>query len=138
MVDTTSPRLSTLEHRPPPEHRVLSTEAERLAEGRLHARPNADCGRVAETFRALADSSRVRIVDALLHQELCTSDLAALLEMSEPAVSQHLRILRMLRIVRAHRHGRRVFYALDDQHVRSLLTMSMDHLHDVVPREAAG
>ncbi len=132
MVDIAAPRLSNTEHR------VLSTEAERLTEGRLHSRPSGDYARAAESFRALADASRVRIVDALLHQELCTSDLAALLDMSEPAVSQHLRILRMLRIVRAHRHGRRVFYALDDEHVRSLLTMSMDHLHADLPREAAG
>ena len=118
-------------------HRVLSSEEERLAEGHRHVRAPGDYANVADTFHALADTSRVRIVDALLHQELCTSDLAALLDLSEPAVSQHLRILRMLRIVRAHRHGRRVFYALDDEHVRSLLSMSMDHLHDDGVRAAA-
>ena len=111
------------------EHTVLDTEAERTALGRRNLRHDAEYALVAETFRALADPSRVKIVDALLHQELCTSDLAAIIGLSEPAVSQHLRVLRMLRVVRAHRHGHRVFYALDDEHVRELLTMTIDHLH---------
>ena len=58
---------------------------------------------LAETFRALADSSRVKIVYSLLRQELCTCDLAAITGQSESAVSQHLRVLRQLRLVRNRR-----------------------------------
>ncbi len=84
--------------------------------------------RLAEIFRTLADSSRARIVHSLLHQELCTCDLAAITGLSEPAVSQHLRILRALRLVKSRREGKRVYYALDDDHVRFLLDISLQHL----------
>ncbi|PZC48821.1 MAG: ArsR family transcriptional regulator [Chloroflexi bacterium] len=83
---------------------------------------------LAEVFRALADPSRAKIVHSLLHQELCTCDLAAIVSLSEPGVSQHLRILRNLRVVKARRAGRRVFYSLDDAHVRELLSLSLSHL----------
>ena len=96
-------------------HRLLSTDSERVREGTRALLPDDSYIRIAETFRALADSSRAKILEALLHQELCTSDLAAIIGLSEPAVSQHLRLLRTLRVVRSHRHGHRVFYALDDE-----------------------
>ena len=83
---------------------------------------------LAETFRALADSSRVKIVSSLLQQELCVCDLAAVVGMSESAVSQHLRILRNLRLVKTRREGKLVYYALDDAHVRELLDVSLNHL----------
>ena len=72
---------------------------------------------LAETFRALGDPTRVRILDALSHGELCVCDLAAVLSLSQSAVSHQLRLLRGLRLVRARRAGRMVFYALDDRHV---------------------
>ena len=55
-------------------------------------------------------------------------DLVTLLEKSQPAISHQLRILRSLRLVRAHRRGRRVFYALDDDHVRVLFEQGLEHL----------
>ena len=109
-------------------HRLLVTDTQRVQEGWRALGPDDTYVRIAEIFRALADTSRVKIVDALLHQELCTSDLSAIIGLSESAVSQHLRILRMLRVVRSNRHGHRVFYALDDDHMRSLLTLTVDHL----------
>ena len=110
------------------EHVVLPTGAERVREGRLLLRDDDLYLRVSEIFRALADSSRAKIVDALLHQELCTSDLAPIVGITESAVSQHLRMLKLLRVVKSHRHGNRVFYALEDEHVRSLLLLTIDHL----------
>ena len=65
---------------------------------------------VAEIFKALADPTRVRILHALLHAELCVGDLAAVLGMTESAVSHQLRLLRGLRVVRARREGKLVFY----------------------------
>jgi len=84
--------------------------------------------RLAEIFRTLADSSRARIVHSLLQQDLCTCDLAAITCLSEPAVSQHLRILRALCLVKSRREGKRVYYSLDDEHVRFLLDISLQHL----------
>lgn len=83
---------------------------------------------VAETFKALADPTRVRILHALSHAELCVGDLAAVLEMSESAVSHQLRLLRSLRVVRPRREGKQVFYALDDEHVTRLFQLSLEHL----------
>ncbi len=85
---------------------------------------------MAELFRALADASRARIVYALLQGEMTTSGLAALLGMTLPSVSQHLRLLRTLRIVRPRRAGRLVFYSLDDSHIRLLVTQTLHHLQE--------
>ncbi len=89
---------------------------------------------MAETFRALADSTRVKIVGCLLEQELCTADLAAILHYSESAVSQHLRVLRQLRLVKQRREGKMVFYSLDDDHVRVLVLVCLNHIrHGATP-----
>ncbi|MBI2303296.1 MAG: winged helix-turn-helix transcriptional regulator [Chloroflexi bacterium] len=85
-------------------------------------------GDLAETFRALADSSRVKIVYCLLQQELCVCDLAAIVAQSESAVSQHLRVLRNLRLVKSHRQGKKVYYSLDDVHISVLLNVCLSHL----------
>jgi DNA-binding transcriptional ArsR family regulator len=85
---------------------------------------------LADTFRALADPTRVSIALSLLRQELCTCDLAAITGVTESAVSQHLRILRRLRLVKSRREGRLVFHSLDDLHIRILLTVCLHHIHD--------
>jgi DNA-binding transcriptional ArsR family regulator len=85
---------------------------------------------LAETFRALADPTRVRILDALSHGELCVCDLAALVRMSESAVSHQLRLLRTMRLVKPRREGRMVFYALDDRHIITLFRMALRHVQE--------
>lgn len=83
---------------------------------------------LAEIFKALADPTRVRMLHALSHAELCVGDLASVLEMTESAVSHQLRLLRSLRVVRARRDGKQVYYALDDEHVARLFQISLEHL----------
>ncbi|MGE0615493.1 MAG: ArsR/SmtB family transcription factor [Bacteriovoracia bacterium] len=85
---------------------------------------------LAETFNALGDSSRIQIVWALSHGELCVGDVAELLGMSQPAVSHHLRTLRNLRLVRVRREGRTSFYCLDDLHINHLLKEGIEHVED--------
>ena len=89
---------------------------------------------LADTFRALGDPTRVRILDALSHGELCVCDLAAVLSLSQSAVSHQLRLLRGLRLVRARREGRMIFYALDDLHVVDLLRQGLKHAGEAVAR----
>jgi ArsR family transcriptional regulator len=84
--------------------------------------------RLAETFRALSDPTRVRIVSLLANAELCVCDLAAALGMSQSAVSHQLRTLRDLHLVRRHRDGRQIFYTLDDEHVADLYRRGLDHV----------
>ena len=105
-------------------------DPERTARGRALLPDGHTRLALADTFRALADPTRVSIVLSLLRQELCTCDLAAITGVTESAVSQHLRILRRLRLVRSRRAGRMVFYSLDDLHIRILLTICLHHIHD--------
>ncbi|MEH0023123.1 MAG: metalloregulator ArsR/SmtB family transcription factor [Desulfobacter sp.] len=91
--------------------------------------PDADViSGMAEIFKALSDPSRLRIVTALMDREHCVCDIAAICNQSESAISHQLRLLRNLRVVRNRREGKIVYYALDDEHVRSLLQMSLDHI----------
>ena len=85
---------------------------------------------LAETFRVLGDPTRLRIAFALSREELCVCDLAAVCDLSESATSQHLRVLRSLRIVKPRRDGRMSYYSIDDDHVRVLLGVCLNHLHD--------
>jgi DNA-binding transcriptional ArsR family regulator len=82
---------------------------------------------VAATFQVLGDPTRVRIVHALSLGNLCTSDLAAVVQMSESAVSHQLRTLRQLHVVRSRREGKLVYYSLEDEHVRSLFEQGLEH-----------
>ena len=85
---------------------------------------------LADTFRVLGDPTRVRMLDALAHSELCVQDLASLVGISESAVSHQLRLLRGMRLVRARRAGRLVFYALDDHHIVELLRQALTHVEE--------
>ena len=85
---------------------------------------------LAATFAVLGDPTRVRLVDALAHGELCVSDLSGVVGLSESAVSHQLRLLRSLRIVRARRAGRQVYYQLDDAHIRTLLDQGRRHIEE--------
>ncbi len=85
---------------------------------------------LAGTFSALGDPTRVRILDALSHGELCVCDLAAVLRLSQSAVSHQLRLLRSIRLVRPRRDGRIVFYSLDDQHIMSIFKQTLQHVEE--------
>ena len=87
---------------------------------------------LAETFQALGDSSRIQIVWALSHGELSVGKLAEILEMSQPAVSHHLRTLRNLKLVRVRRDGRTSYYSLDDAHINHLLKEGIEHVEDIL------
>lgn len=92
---------------------------------------------LAETFRVLGDPTRVRLIDALSHGELCVCDLATLTGLSESATSHQLRLLRALRLVRTRRAGRMVFYKLDDRHILSLFRQGLRHVEEEAPHAAA-
>jgi DNA-binding transcriptional ArsR family regulator len=83
---------------------------------------------MAESFKALADPTRLRILALLFEGERGVGDLADHLEVSQSAVSHQLRILRSLDIVRYRKDGREVFYDLADDHVRDILTRTLEHI----------
>jgi ArsR family transcriptional regulator len=76
----------------------------------------------------LSDTSRIRIISLLTRQEMNVGDLAAAVELSESAVSHHLKGLRQMQLVRSRKEGRRVFYALDDDHVAELFGRGLNHV----------
>lgn len=83
--------------------------------------------RLATLFKALADPNRVRLLSALVTQEMCVCDIAAFLEMSESAVSHQLRYLRSLSLVRNRREGKVLYYRLADDHVQELIDVGLEH-----------
>lgn len=85
---------------------------------------------IVETFRVLSDPTRLRILDALAGGELCVCDIAALVGISESAVSHQLRLLRGMRLVRPRRAGRQVFYCVDDHHIVDLLQLAVTHVQE--------
>jgi DNA-binding transcriptional ArsR family regulator len=105
-------------------HQLKQLKA-RLAEKRLFLL-------LAETFQALGDSSRVQIVWSLAQGELCVGEIADLLEMSQPAVSHHLRTLRNLHLVKVRKDGRTSYYSLDDEHIERLLREGISHVEDLL------
>ena len=83
---------------------------------------------LARTFQALSDPTRVRLISALTNAELCVCDLAAVLGISQSAVSHQLRSLRDLRLAKSRREGREIFYTLDDDHIRELYELGLKHV----------
>jgi len=86
--------------------------------------------RMAEFFSFLGDANRLRILSLLAQKELCVSDLAASLDMSESAVSHQLRNLRVMRLVSYRKQGRNVFYRLHDNHILHLYQAVAEHLDE--------
>jgi ArsR family transcriptional regulator, lead/cadmium/zinc/bismuth-responsive transcriptional repressor len=92
--------------------------------------PEATVVALAETFKALGDATRVRMLDALSRSEVCVCDLAAMLGLTESAVSHQLRFLRSLRLVRSRRDGRHIHYTLADQHIVKLFEQGLEHVQE--------
>ena len=83
---------------------------------------------VSEFFKVLGDETRMKIINALSHGELCVSDIAAALGMTQSAVSHQLKLLRMANQVKARREGKSIYYSLDDQHVIDILEEALIHI----------
>lgn len=116
---------------------ITHLHPERVSAVRAALMPVDSAAEVAETFKLLGDVTRVRMLDALARQELCVCDLAALVGLSESAVSHQLRLLRNMRIVRSRRAGRMIFYSLDDRHVIGLFQQASRHVAETGARRAA-
>jgi len=112
-------------------HAADSASVERA---RAHLLSPAAADGVAETFKLLGDPTRVRLLDVLGDGERCVCDLAAIVGISESAVSHQLRVLRVARLVRVRRTGRQAFYALDDHHVMSVLHDVRRHVEEGLRR----
>ena len=83
---------------------------------------------LAELFKVFGDSTRIRILSVLSMTEMCVCDLAEALNMTASAISHQLRILKQSKLVKNRREGKTVYYALDDDHVRSMIEMGLEHI----------
>ena len=86
--------------------------------------------RLAETFKALSDPTRDKIIYALQHEELCVCDLAHLIGLSTSAISHQLRLLRNLRLVKYRKEGKMVYYSLADKHIETLFKQVLEHVKE--------
>lgn len=83
--------------------------------------------KTAELFKAVSDPTRLKIVNALILAEMCVCDIAALMNMTQPAVSHHLKVLRQMHLVKYRRDGKIVYYSLDDEHVSNVFYQGLLH-----------
>ena len=85
---------------------------------------------LADLFKVFGDSTRIRILFVLFESEVCVCDLAEALNMNQSAVSHQLRILKQAKLVTGRREGKSVFYALADDHVRSIIDQGREHIEE--------
>ena len=85
---------------------------------------------LTELFRIFGDSTRVRILYVLFEAEMCVCDIAQLLGMTQSAISHQLRALKNVRLVKARREGKTVFYALADDHVKTIINQGLEHVRE--------
>lgn len=85
---------------------------------------------LSELFRIFGDSTRIRILYVLFESEMCVCDIAALLGMTQSAISHQPRALKNARLVKARREGKTVFYALADDHVKTIINQGLEHVSE--------
>ncbi|GAB6169104.1 metalloregulator ArsR/SmtB family transcription factor [Clostridium carnis] len=83
---------------------------------------------LADLFKAFADSTRIKILCALFQSELCVCDLAALLNMTQSAISHQLRVLKSNRLVKFRRDGKVIYYSLADDHIKHIFDEGFKHI----------
>ena len=85
---------------------------------------------LSDLFKVLGDMTRVKILSALLRNELCVCDLSEIIGMGQSAVSHQLRVLRASKIVKYRRDGKSIFYSVDDEHIQQLLEIALCHISE--------
>ena len=83
---------------------------------------------IAELFKVFADSTRVHILALLSRQELCVTDIAETVDVSQSAISHQLRILKQMHLIKFRREGKNILYSLADDHVKTILQMGLEHV----------
>ena len=101
-----------------------------VADTREKLQPETEYTSLAALFKMFGDGTRVKLLHALEQNELCVCDLAALLGVTKSAVSHQLKALRLSNLVKSRRDGQGVYYSLADEHVKTILDIGFDHLHE--------
>jgi DNA-binding transcriptional ArsR family regulator len=115
---------------------LMAIDAEAVTAARTEALPEAHLQMIVETFQALSDPTRARILYALIQRPMCVRDLAILVGVSASGVSHQLRLLRDRRLVKPRRDGNTIYYQVDDHHVAALFKEAdyhVDHVRQGLP-----
>ena len=83
---------------------------------------------IAELFKGFADATRVQILSLLAQQELCVTDIAQAVSLSQSAISHQLRLLKQMHVIKYRREGKNILYSLADDHVKTILQMGLEHV----------
>ena len=83
---------------------------------------------LGDFFKLLGDSTRIKILSALFHSEMCVCDIASLFDMTQSAISHQLRVLKQGRLVKYRKSGKVVYYSLDDEHVKEIVEQGLNHI----------
>lgn len=86
---------------------------------------------LAELFKVFADSTRMKIIYALLEEELCVCDIANIVGTTQSAISHQLRILKQTKLVKHRKEGKVVFYSLDDEHISEIVKIGGEHIEEL-------
>lgn len=106
------------------------TDEEAVRECQKQMISEKEVDRMSELFQMFADSTRLRIMNALFVSELCVSDLSNLLEMSTSAVSHQLSNLKKTKLVTTRKIGKKVYYSMADEHIEMIYRMSLEHINE--------
>ena len=86
---------------------------------------------LAELFKVFGDSSRIKIICALLQEELCVGDIAAITKSTSSAVSHQMQILKQSKLVKTRREGKLIYYSLKDEHVKKIFKIGCEHIEEL-------
>ena len=86
---------------------------------------------LAEFFKVFGDSTRMKIINVLLNEELCVSDISDRINVTQSAVSHQLRILKTSKLVKYRKDGNLIYYSLDDMHVEKIFKLGCEHINEV-------
>ena len=92
--------------------------------------PEEELQDLAEFFKVFGDGTRLKILYVLLSTEMCVYDIAAVLGMSQSAISHQLRVLKQMDLVKNRREGKTIFYSLADAHIVTILSQGLDHIEE--------
>jgi len=108
----------------------IHCDDEKVKKIRKHMPDEETLSDLSEFFKIFGDSTRIKIICVLFEGEMCVSGIVDILEMSQSSISHQLRILKNQRIVKARKEGKQVFYQLDDNHIKMIYEMGLDHLFE--------
>ena len=113
-----------------PHCELLHAHPERIAKIRENMPDDDTLIDLSELFKVFGDSTRIRILFVLFEAEVCVCDLAEALNMTQSAISHQLKILKQNKLVKSRREGKSVFYSLADDHVRTIISMGLEHIEE--------